>query len=162
MTAPRPLQISLQFLLNHSAGETRDRSDFIMENQPSTSIGTSGIGSNGVGSGAGIGSGASTTTSGLGSSTSSSASTSSMVERMAQTAHEAVDRVAAKAGPTLEKLRGSASTAREQFHSKAGQFGEMEEQWVEAARGYVREHPFTAVTVAALAGMLIARLTSHR
>ncbi|MCW7536302.1 hypothetical protein OOT46_00345 [Aquabacterium sp. A7-Y] len=137
-----------------------------MENQPSTSIGTSGVGStgssNGIGSTSGLGSSAAGAGSSSASSMGSTASSSNVVDRMAQTAHEAVDRVAAKAGPTLERLRGSATTAREQFNVKRGEFGAMEEQWVEAARGYVREHPFTAVTVAALAGMLIARITSHR
>ena len=109
-----------------------------MENQPGTTGtmgGTTTASSNGLGS-------------------------SNVVDRVAQSAHEAIDRVAAKAGPAVEKVRGSASTYREQLHAKADQLGAMEEQWLESARGYVREHPFTALAIAAVAGMLIAKMTS--
>jgi ElaB/YqjD/DUF883 family membrane-anchored ribosome-binding protein len=81
-----------------------------------------------------------------------------LVERVAQTAHDTVDRVAAAAGPALEKLRTSATGAQETLHSKADQFGAMQEEWVTTARTYVREHPFTAVTIGVLAGMLISRM----
>jgi ElaB/YqjD/DUF883 family membrane-anchored ribosome-binding protein len=85
-----------------------------------------------------------------------------MVDRVAQTAHETVDRIAAKAGPTMERMRSGTGSAREQMQARMDQFGDMEEQWVETARSYVREHPFAALAVAALAGALVARITSHR
>jgi ElaB/YqjD/DUF883 family membrane-anchored ribosome-binding protein len=113
-----------------------------MENQPGTTTGTM--------------SGTSTT----GAATNGVGASHNMVDRVAQSAHEAIDRVAAKAGPAVEKMRGSASTYREQLHAKADQLGAMEEQWLESARGYVREHPFTALAIAAVAGMLIAKMTS--
>lgn len=114
-----------------------------MENQPGTTTGTmSGTGST------------TASTNGIGT------SPNNVVDRVAQTAHEAIDRVAAKAGPAMEKVRGSASSYREQLHAKADQLGAMEEQWIESARGYVREHPFTALAIAAVAGMLIAKMTS--
>ena len=101
------------------------------------------------------------------SSTSSTSSTASngaagnpqkVVDRMAQSAHETVDRVAAAAGPAIEKLRTSAGTAKDTLQAKADQIGAMEEQWLTTARAYVREHPFTAVAVGVLAGMLISRM----
>lgn len=113
-----------------------------MENQPGTTTGTM--------------SGAGTTTA----STNGLGASANVVDRVAQSAHEAIDRVAAKAGPAMEKVRGSASSYKEQLHAKADQFGAMEEQWLESARGYVREHPFTALAIAAAAGMLIAKMTS--
>jgi ElaB/YqjD/DUF883 family membrane-anchored ribosome-binding protein len=85
-----------------------------------------------------------------------------MVERVAQTAHETVDRVAAAARPAIERLTSGASTARETLQSKADQLGALEEQWIASARTYVRDHPFTAITIAALAGLIIGRLGGGR
>ncbi|MEW6706626.1 MAG: hypothetical protein AB1430_17395 [Pseudomonadota bacterium] len=81
-----------------------------------------------------------------------------VVERVAKSAHETVDRVAAAAGPAIERLTHSASTAGDTLRAKADQFGALEEQWIASARSYVREHPFTAVAIGVLAGMLISRM----
>lgn len=120
-----------------------------MENQPSTSIGT----------GLGGASGTTSTANGAGTSTGGAHAT---VDRLAQTAHETVDKLAAKAGPALERVRGTTASLREQMRGKAGEWSSMEQQWMESARGYVREHPFTSLAIAALAGIVIARMTHHR
>ncbi len=86
--------------------------------------------------------------------------TLSTVDRAAQSAHEAIDRLAAKAGPAIERLRGSANTAGQTLRAKADQFGDLEEQWVESARSYVRENPLAAVAIAVAAGVLLGKLTS--
>ena len=86
--------------------------------------------------------------------------TLSTVDRAAQSAHDAIDRLAAKAGPAVEKLRASTTSASETLRSKADQFGELEEQWLENARGYVRENPLTALAIGVLAGVLLSKLTS--
>ena len=86
--------------------------------------------------------------------------TRSTVDRAAQTAHEAIDRLAAKAGPAIERLRGTASTASETLRARADQFGELEEQWLESARTYVRDNPLAAVGIAVVAGIVLGKLTS--
>jgi len=83
------------------------------------------------------------------------------VDRVAQAAHEAIDRLAAKAGPAVERLRGSTSSTAQTLRAKADAFGEMEEEWVENTRGYVRENPLTAVAIGVLAGVLLAKLSSR-
>ena len=86
--------------------------------------------------------------------------TLSTVDRAAQSAHEAIDRLAAKAGPAIERLRGSATNAGSTLRAKADQFGELEEQWVDSARSYVRENPIAAVAIAVAAGLVLGKLTS--
>jgi ElaB/YqjD/DUF883 family membrane-anchored ribosome-binding protein len=83
-----------------------------------------------------------------------------VVERVAKSAHETVDRVAAAAGPAIERLSNTYSTAGDTLRAKADQLGQMEEQWIAGARGYVRDHPFTAVAIGLLAGWIIGRLGS--
>jgi ElaB/YqjD/DUF883 family membrane-anchored ribosome-binding protein len=82
---------------------------------------------------------------------SSTLASDDMVNRAAQTAHRAVDRVAEKAAPAVER----ATTA---LQARADQLGELQERWVVESRTYVREHPFTSVAAALAAGMLLARL----
>lgn len=86
--------------------------------------------------------------------------THSTVDRVAQTAHEAIDRLAAKAGPAIDRLRGSATSTGESLRAKADQFGQMEEEWVEQTRSYVRENPLAAVGIAVAVGLVIGKLTS--
>jgi ElaB/YqjD/DUF883 family membrane-anchored ribosome-binding protein len=83
-----------------------------------------------------------------------------IVERVAQTAHDTVDRVAAAAGPALERLSTGYSSAGDTLRAKADQFGQLEEQWIASARGYVRDHPLAAVGIGLLAGWIIGRLGS--
>ncbi len=84
------------------------------------------------------------------------------VERVAQTAHEAIDRVAAKAAPAVEKWRTSATGAADTLQSKADRFVEMEDHWIETTREYVRENPLTALGIAVVAGLVLSRLSSSR
>jgi len=86
--------------------------------------------------------------------------TLSTVDRAAQSAHQTIDRLAAKAGPAVEKLRASTSSTADTLRAKAQAFGDLEEQWVENARGYVRENPLTALAIGVLAGVLLSKLTS--
>ena len=86
--------------------------------------------------------------------------TRTTVDRAAQSAHEAIDRLAAKAGPAIERLRGTATNAGESLRARADQFGDLEEQWVESARAYVRENPLAAVGIAVAVGLLLGKITS--
>ena len=71
----------------------------------------------------------------------------SMMDRVVQGAHPAVDRLAEKATPALDAMAGHAD-----------QWGAMQDEWVENARTTVREHPLAAIGAAVLFGMVIARL----
>jgi len=83
------------------------------------------------------------------------------VDRAAQSAHEAIDRLAAKAGPAIDRLRSSTSAAGATLKSRASDLSELEEQWLERTRDYVRENPLTSLGIAVLAGVVLSRLSSR-
>ena len=89
-------------------------------------------------------------------------STDRTLERLVQGAHQAVDSLAAKAGPAVERLKSSMGTASESMHERADQLNAMQEEWIESARATVREHPLASLAAAVAVGMLISRLTSSR
>jgi ElaB/YqjD/DUF883 family membrane-anchored ribosome-binding protein len=80
-----------------------------------------------------------------------------LVDRAATTAHQTVDRVAAKVGPAVERMRSAAQDSAETLQAKMDDLGAMREEWTESARTYVRERPMTALGVAVLAGFLLSR-----
>jgi ElaB/YqjD/DUF883 family membrane-anchored ribosome-binding protein len=86
----------------------------------------------------------------------------STVDRAAQTAHETIDRLAAKAGPAVDRLRRRTTGTADTLRAKADALGELEEQWADNARAYVRENPLTALALGVLAGVLLSKLSSSR
>jgi ElaB/YqjD/DUF883 family membrane-anchored ribosome-binding protein len=84
------------------------------------------------------------------------------LDRFVQGAHQAVDTLAAKAAPAVERLKSSMGTASESMHERADQLSAMQEEWIESARATVREHPIASLAAAVAVGMLISRLTSSR
>ena len=84
------------------------------------------------------------------------------VDRAAQTAHEAIDRMAAKAGPALEKVRNTLAGSKDTLRARADQLSDMEEQWLNATRDYVRENPLTALAIGVVVGALLPRMASSR
>lgn len=80
-----------------------------------------------------------------------------IVERAATSAHQAVDRVAAKVNPAVEKVRSAATGSADTLSAKLDDLGTMQQEWAESCRSYVRERPMTALGVAVLAGFLLSR-----
>ena len=72
-----------------------------------------------------------------------------------------IDRQRAKAGPAVEKARVAADGAVDTLNAKADALGELQDEWLETCRGYIRENPLAAVGIGVLAGLLLARLTSR-
>ena len=75
-------------------------------------------------------------------------STESNVDRLSQSAHEAVDKAASVA-----------STYAERFSSKGDELMQMHEDWMGTAREYVRENPLQALGIALAAGYLLHMIT---
>ena len=83
-----------------------------------------------------------------------------VMRRVVQGAHEAVDRLADKAIPAVERRRGSYPAAAESLRQKADQAADLKDEWTESLRMTVREHPLTAIGAALALGVILARLTS--
>lgn len=88
------------------------------------------------------------------------ASGEDLVRRVAQGAHQTIDRLADSALPAVGKLQSGVEGMGERLHSGADHMRELGDEWTESMRTTVREHPVTSVLVALAAGMLIARLTA--
>ena len=73
------------------------------------------------------------------------------VDRLSQSAHDAVDRAAS-----------AASTYAERFGEKGEELMQMPQDWLDTARDYVRENPLQAVGVAVAAGYLLSILMRSR
>jgi ElaB/YqjD/DUF883 family membrane-anchored ribosome-binding protein len=84
------------------------------------------------------------------------------MDRMVQSAHEAVDRFAEKAAPALEKIRTTMGSATEKLPMSKDELSAMQEEWVSSLRDTVREHPIASLAVAAAAGIVISRMLSSR
>jgi ElaB/YqjD/DUF883 family membrane-anchored ribosome-binding protein len=74
-----------------------------------------------------------------------------LLKRVTQTAHDAVDGVAARISSTVDGLQGGVSKV-----------GDTRDEWVESAREAIRQHPFAAVGTAVLIGLALRSLSSSR
>jgi ElaB/YqjD/DUF883 family membrane-anchored ribosome-binding protein len=70
------------------------------------------------------------------------------VDRLSQSAHDAVDKAASVA-----------SSYAERFSSKGDELMQMQEDWIDSARDYVREKPLQALGIALATGYLLHMLT---
>lgn len=72
------------------------------------------------------------------------------IDRLSSGAHDAVDRAANVAGVAAERLS-----------VKSTELLAARDQWMDATRGYVREHPLAALGIALAAGYLLSRITAR-
>ena len=84
-----------------------------------------------------------------------------VMRRVVQGAHEAVDRIADKAIPAVERLRGTYNDAADSLKQRADQAADLKDEWTESLRTAVREHPLAAIGTALALGVILARLTSN-
>ena len=73
------------------------------------------------------------------------------VDRLSQSAHQAVDRAAS-----------AASSYAERFGERGEELMQMPQDWLDTARDYVRENPMQAVGMALAAGYLLSILMRSR
>ena len=80
------------------------------------------------------------------------------VDRLAQGAHDTVEKVASRSTQVGESVR----TMRDSLQARAEHLIDARGELIESARGYVRERPFTALLAAALVGVLVANMLRGR
>ena len=74
-----------------------------------------------------------------------------LIKRVTQSAHDAVDGVAARISSTVDGLQGGVSKV-----------GDTRDEWIESAREAIRQNPFAAIGTAVLIGLALRSLTSSR
>ncbi|HEX5738305.1 MAG TPA: hypothetical protein VFY22_07325 [Hydrogenophaga sp.] len=84
-----------------------------------------------------------------------------LLNRVTESAHQAVDRMAEKAGPAVHKLESGMAHANETLTEQAQHMRELGDEWTHILRDTVRENPLTAILLAVTAGALIARITAR-
>ncbi len=85
------------------------------------------------------------------------------VDRMVDGAHEAIDRLAARASPMYDRLRDSTREKADSLRTRADEaLDDIDERWLDDARRFVREKPLTALALGVLAGVVLSRLSSSR
>ena len=84
------------------------------------------------------------------------------INKVSDAVHPVVDRIASGAHQAVDKLASAAGQAAETLGVKGEQLMSAQTQAMEQARGYVRDHPVTALGIAVAAGFLLSRLLSSR
>lgn len=112
----------------------------------------------------GTGSVSSTSSSSSGSNGSNGSSTANgpagdVLSRVVQGAHSAIDRMAETAAPAVQRVQDGVQTASDTLSRKADDARELGDEWAESLRCTVRDHPLAAVATALAVGVLIARLS---
>ena len=74
-----------------------------------------------------------------------------LIKRVTQSAHDAVDSVAAKVSSVTDGLQGGVHKV-----------GDTRDEWLESARDAIRQHPFAAVAGALVIGAALLSLRSSR
>ena len=81
-----------------------------------------------------------------------------VLERVVQSAHKTIDRLADTAAPHVQKLQEQVSSACEAWDGQASNLRAKGEEAAESLRGTVRDNPLVAVGAAFALGKLLARL----
>ncbi len=80
---------------------------------------------------------------------------------MGERAHVGIDRLSTGAHHTVDRAASAAAGVAEQLDTKREALSAASDEWVQATRGYVREHPVAALGIALAAGYLFSRLLAR-
>jgi ElaB/YqjD/DUF883 family membrane-anchored ribosome-binding protein len=91
-----------------------------------------------------------------------SAKAHNVVDKVADVARPAVDRIASGAHQTVDKLSGAATAAAGTIGQRTEQISAASAQLMDGCRTYVQANPLKAVGIAAVAGIILSRLFKLR
>ena len=80
----------------------------------------------------------------------------------ADVAGPAVDRLASGAHRVVDQMADVAARAADTLDAKSGQLKDIQAQWLEKSRVYVRDNPMKSLGIAVVGGFLLSRLLSSR
>lgn len=80
------------------------------------------------------------------------------IERATQGAQQAAERLSEKAAYAKEQIKSGYEQASAALSAGMEDLGELQEEWLASARGYVQQHPLVSVAAALAIGVLLARL----
>jgi ElaB/YqjD/DUF883 family membrane-anchored ribosome-binding protein len=78
------------------------------------------------------------------------------------TQKQQIDRLADSAHGAIDRATQTASQVAERFGEKGEELLSMKDDYVEAARDYVKDNPLMALGIALAAGYLFGKITSWR
>ena len=93
---------------------------------------------------------------------SGSAGVADTVHKVADAAGSTVDRMASSAHAAVDKTADVAAQAAEALGVKGEQLKDLQAQWLEKSRAYIRDNPVKALGIALVGGFLLSRLLSSR
>jgi ElaB/YqjD/DUF883 family membrane-anchored ribosome-binding protein len=78
-------------------------------------------------------------------------------EALSEQAHQGIERVTGGAHQAVDRVASVAATAT----NRMGELATAKDEWIDTARGYVREHPLAALGIAVSIGYLLSRLNGR-
>ena len=82
-------------------------------------------------------------------------------EALSEQAHQGIERVTGGAHQAVDRVASVAATAANRMGELNQQLATAKDEWIDTARGYVREHPLAALGIAVSIGYLLSRLNGR-
>ena len=98
----------------------------------------------------------------LGSINATNVGASDTTNTVADVAGPTVDRLASGAHRVVDQMADVAAQAAEALDAKGGELKNLQVQWLEKSRVYVRDNPVKSLGIAIVSGFLLSRLLSSR
>ncbi len=98
----------------------------------------------------------------LGSTNATNAGVSDATNTVADVAGPTVDRLASGAHRVVDQMADVAARAADAVDVKSEQLKDIQAQWLEKSRVYIRDNPVKSLGIAVVSGFLLSRLLSSR
>jgi ElaB/YqjD/DUF883 family membrane-anchored ribosome-binding protein len=85
----------------------------------------------------------------------------SSADALGEKAHGGIDRLSTGAHGAVDRAASVAAMAADRLGAKSDELLTARDEWMDATRGYVREHPLAALGIALAAGYLLSRFTGR-